>query len=39
MLEHKAAQQGCTIKERYAEIKVLYNKMYELEIWIESQEQ
>ena len=38
-LEHKTTEQGLTIKEQYAEINALYNKVSELEIRIESQEQ
>ena len=38
-LEHKTTEQGWTIKEQYAEINDLFNKMSGLEIRIESQEQ
>jgi uncharacterized coiled-coil protein SlyX len=38
-LEHKTTEQGLTIKEQYAELNALYNKVSELEIRIESQEQ
>ena len=38
-LEHKTTQQGWTIKEQYAEINALYNKISGLEIRIESQDQ
>ena len=38
-LEHKTTEQEWTIKEQYAEINAMYNKMSGLEIRIESQEQ
>ena len=38
-LEHKTKEQEWTIKEKYAEINAMYNKMSGLEIRIESQEQ
>jgi hypothetical protein len=37
-LEHKTTEQEWTIKEQYAEINAMYNKMSGLEIRIESQE-
>ena len=38
-LEHKTTEQEWTIKEQYAEINAMYNKISGLEIRIESQEQ